>query len=207
MRPVLLLVPFALALLDAGCAMRDARRADTGTTTVVLLTDDDGTTGAARVSNAQGAIDLTRARETTDVGTGRAPSATRIMDDGEVQQVFGAALAALPLPPVRIVLRFQFDSDDLTEESRAVLPALVRQVRERPSPEVVVIGHTDTIGASDLNQQLGQRRADTVRRVLVDAGVSPDVIESRSHGEADPIVRTGDETSQPANRRVEITLR
>jgi outer membrane protein OmpA-like peptidoglycan-associated protein len=197
----------ALAVLQAGCAMRESRRANAGSTTVVLLTDDDGTTGAARVSSAQGAVDLTKARETADIASGRSSSPTRIMGDPEVQQRFGDALSALPLPALRIVLRFQFDSDDLTEESRAAVPALVRQVRERPSPEVVVIGHTDTVGTSDLNQQLGQRRADSVRRILVDAGVSPDLIEARSHGEADPVVRTGDETSQPANRRVEITLR
>jgi outer membrane protein OmpA-like peptidoglycan-associated protein len=196
----------AFGVLHVGCAARDARR-DPGQTTVVLLTNEDGTTGSARVSNASGAAALAKPREAADVAAGQAPQPTRIMDDAEVQKVFGDALAALPLPPLRVVLRFQFDSDSLTEESRKELPALVRQIRERPAPDVVVVGHTDTVGDGDLNQQLGQRRADAVRRILVDAGVNSDLIESRSHGEADPQVRTPDETPEPANRRVEITLR
>jgi outer membrane protein OmpA-like peptidoglycan-associated protein len=197
----------AVGLLQAACSLRDSRPSPTGQTTVVLLTDDNGTTGVARISNPVGRAELTKPRETADILATQAPGRIRIMDDREVQQVFGAALTALPLPPVRVVLQFQFDSEELTTQSRAELPALVRQVRDRPAPEVVVIGHTDTVGASDLNLQLGQRRADSVRRILVDAGVTSDFIETRSHGEADPAVRTRDETSEPANRRVEITLR
>lgn len=195
-----------LGLLHTGCAAR-AGRNEPGRTTVVLLTDENGTTGQARVSAAAAAVDLARPREATDVAIKQRPAAPRTMDDAEVQQRFGEALGALPLPPLRIVLRFLFDSDELTGASRDELPALIRQIRERPAPDVVVVGHTDTTGTGELNLELGQRRADAVRRILIDAGVSPDVIESRSHGEADPLVRTRDETPEPANRRVEITLR
>jgi outer membrane protein OmpA-like peptidoglycan-associated protein len=205
MRTRLYLVPI-LALLQAGCLLREPRTA-TGETTVVLLTDDNGTTGQARVANPLGTAELTSARQATDVVAARAPSPTRTLDDRDVQQQFGAALSALPLPPLRVLLRFQFDSDELTSESREALPALVRQVRERPVPEVVVVGHTDTVGASDVNLQLGMRRAETVRRILVDAGVDPAFIEVTSHGEANLLVATRDNTSEPANRRVELTLR
>lgn len=196
----------ALGLLHTGCAAR-AGRNDPGRTTVVLLTDESGTTGQARVSAAAAAVDLARPREATDVAIKQRPAPPRIMDEAEVQQRFNDALGALPLPPLRVVLRFLFDSDELDATSRDELPALIRQIRERPAPDVVVVGHTDTVGTGELNLELGQRRANAVRRILVDAGVSPDVIESRSHGEADPLVRTGDETPEPANRRVEITLR
>jgi outer membrane protein OmpA-like peptidoglycan-associated protein len=195
-----------VGLLGAGCSLRQPRTAS-GETTVVLLTDDNGTTGQARVANPLGTAELTTARQATDVVAARAPSPARTLDDQEVQQAFGAALSALPLPPIRVLLRFQFDSDELTDESRAALPALVRQVRERPVPEVVVIGHTDTVGANDVNFQLGMRRAETVRRILVNAGVDPAFIETSSHGEANPLVATRDNTSEPNNRRVEITLR
>jgi outer membrane protein OmpA-like peptidoglycan-associated protein len=195
-----------LGLVSAGCSLRKPRTA-AGETTVVLLTDDNGTTGQARVSNPLGTAELTSARQATDVVAARGPSPIRTLDDQAVQQEFGAALSALPLPPIRVLLRFQFDSDELTDESRAALPALVRQVRERPVPEVVVVGHTDTVGANDVNLQLGMRRAETVRRILVDAGVDPAFIEATSHGEANPLVPTRDNTSEPNNRRVEITLR
>jgi outer membrane protein OmpA-like peptidoglycan-associated protein len=205
MRTLLHLVLVA-CLLAAACSLRKPRT-ESGDTTVVLLTNDDGTTGQARVSNPLGTAELTTARQATDVVATRAPSPARALNDQEVQQAFGTALSALPLPPIRILLRFQFDSDELTDESRAALPALVRQVRERPQPEVVVVGHTDTVGANDLNLQLGMRRAESVRRILVGAGVDAMLIEVTSHGEVNPLVPTPDNTSEPNNRRVEITLR
>jgi outer membrane protein OmpA-like peptidoglycan-associated protein len=203
----ILLAMLAVGLMQSACSLRGSRAAATSETTVVLLTDDNGTTGVARISSPAGTTELSKPRETTVVIEKQAPGARRVMDDFEVDKVFGAALAAMPPPPLRVVLRFQFDSEDLTAQSRAELPELVRQVRDRPAPEVVVIGHTDTVGASAVNRQLGQRRADSVRRILVDAGINPDFIETLSHGEADLAVRTGDEISEPANRRVEITLR
>jgi outer membrane protein OmpA-like peptidoglycan-associated protein len=72
---------------------------------------------------------------------------------------------------------------------------------------VAVIGHTDTVGPAEVNRQLGLRRASAVRRLLVDAGLDAAFIEATSHGEADPATPTGDETSEPANRRVEIIVR
>lgn len=199
----------ALGLLQAGCAARAAARAQPAQTTVILLSDDDGTTGAARVSTpaGAGAVDLDGALEATDVARGQAPAPARVASDTEVQRLFGDAFAALPLAPVRVVLRFEFDSDELTAASRAELPALITQIRGRPAPEVIVVGHTDTVGNPDGNIALGLRRAEAVRRILIDAGVSADLIEVRSHGEADPLVTTADETPEPANRRVELTLR
>lgn len=196
----------ALALATAGCANRQPRTAP-GETQVVLLADDNGTTGQARVSNPLGSAELVSARQSTSVLVAAAPSPATELTEQDVDTVFGSALTSLPLPPIHVVLRFQFNSDDLTDESRAALPELVSQVRQRPAPELLVIGHTDTVGAGNVNQQLGLKRAEAVRRILVDAGVDAAFIETTSHGEANPIVRTPDDTAEPANRRVEITLR
>ena len=204
---ILLPALLALGLLHTGCALRGSRSGADRQTLVVLLPDDDGATGRARVGNRHGAADLAAVRQATDVADGRAPSPVRLLGERDVEQIFDEAISALPLPPLRMVLRFQFDSDDLVEESRLGLAALVDRVRDRPAPEVVVIGHTDTIGSRDLNRALGLRRAVAVRRALVNAGVDDRFIEATSHGEADPLVRTPDETSEPANRRVEVTIR
>jgi outer membrane protein OmpA-like peptidoglycan-associated protein len=197
----------ALGLLHTACSLRGPRTSSDGETVVVILPDENGTTGRATVSNPLGAADLVAERQATSVIAGAAPSQPRMLDDRDVRQMFGTALSTLPLPPLRVVLRFQFDSDDLTNESRAALPSLVRQARERPAPDVVVVGHTDTVGSNEVNRQLGLRRAEAVRRVLVEAGLDPSYIVTTSHGEADPAVSTRDNTSEPANRRVEITLR
>ena len=84
---------------------------------------------------------------------------------------------------------------------------MLQRVRERPVPEVAVVGHTDTTGDPASNLKLGLRRADAVRRLLIEAGVDGALVETSSHGEADPLVLTPDGTAEPANRRVDIELR
>jgi outer membrane protein OmpA-like peptidoglycan-associated protein len=74
-------------------------------------------------------------------------------------------------------------------------------------PEVVVVGHTDTTGTPAGNFDLGMKRGITVRALLVQAGLDPSAVEVTSHGEAVLLVKTADETYEPRNRRVEITIR
>ena len=50
-------------------------------------------------------------------------------------------------------------------------------------------------------------RANAIRSLLVDVGIDPSLVEASSHGEADLLIKTADEVSEPANRRVEITVR
>ncbi len=121
--------------------------------------------------------------------------------------MFGDALAALPPAPKSFTLYFQFDSDELTPDARALLPEILRIVKERPVPDVVAIGHTDTTGSAASNYQLGLRRAARVRDLLVEAGLDAALIAVTSAGEGEPLIRTPDETPEPRNRRVEIAVR
>lgn len=75
------------------------------------------------------------------------------------------------------------------------------------APEVSVIGHTDTTGPAALNAALGLQRAMAIRDLLVEAGLAADLIDVVSHGEADLLVPTPDDTAEPRNRRVEVTVR
>ena len=109
--------------------------------------------------------------------------------------------------PQHFILFFRFESDELTDESRAVLPQVLRAVKNRPVPEVAVVGHTDTMGTAASNIELGLRRANAIRSVLIDAGVDAALIEATSHGEADLLVKTTDEVPEPRNRRVDITVK
>jgi outer membrane protein OmpA-like peptidoglycan-associated protein len=129
------------------------------------------------------------------------------MNAAEVQRIFGDALSVLPLASQHFNLYFLFDSDELTVESRVLIPTILEAVRGRPAPDVAVVGHTDTMGNSATNYQLGLRRATTVRNLLVAAGFDTAFVEVESHGEADLLIPTRDETMEPRNRRVEITVR
>jgi outer membrane protein OmpA-like peptidoglycan-associated protein len=177
-------------------------------TLIVLLPDSEtGTTGRAIVSNEFGSADLATPRAATRVTADGSPGPLVTLSEADVRRVFGAALAALPPDARHFILHFQFQSDALTDESTALVPEILRAVKGLAVPEVVVVGHTDTMGDPRANLALGLKRAISVRERLVEAGLSPSTIEVTSHGEVDLLVKTPDNTPEPRNRRVEITVR
>lgn len=195
------LILSALALCGTACATKSGA-------VVVLLPDPETTTvGRASVENTSGAVDLVAARHATRVRTNERPTAVNTMSDAEVQRMFGEALAALPPPPRRFVLNFRFESDELTDQARTLLPDVLQLVRDRPLANVVVTGHTDTMGTPQANYELGLKRASAVRNLLIRAGLDPARIDVSSLGETDPLVRTADGTAEPRNRRVDIAVR
>lgn len=190
-----------VALSGSACAAK-------GRALVVLLPDPEvAIVGRANVENKSGAVDLASARDTTRVRGNARPSAVTTMSEAEVQAIFGEALAALPPPARRFVLNFRFESDDLTDQSRKLLPEILRVVRGHPFASVVVTGHTDTTGTHQANYALGLKRASTIRNLLIAAGLDAAQIEVSSLGETDPFVRTPDGTAEPRNRRVDISVR
>jgi outer membrane protein OmpA-like peptidoglycan-associated protein len=74
-------------------------------------------------------------------------------------------------------------------------------------PEVAIVGHTDTLGDAAANVALGLKRASSVQRLLVDAGLDASIVDVTSHGESDPVVKTPNNIAEPRNRRVEIVVR
>jgi outer membrane protein OmpA-like peptidoglycan-associated protein len=174
---------------------------------IVLLSDADGTVGRAVVSTPSGTVDLGVSGASTTISATQAPSSVAVISDSDVQQVFGEALSALPPPPLRFTFYFEFQTEELTPESRARVPMILEAVREYPVAEVIVVGHTDTTGSADKNVELGLKRATAVRELLLAARVATSAIEVRSHGEVDPALATADEVQEPLNRRVEVTVR
>jgi outer membrane protein OmpA-like peptidoglycan-associated protein len=199
-------------LLAAGCGLkRAAHKGPTGppeTTLIALLPDpESGVTGHARVTNEFGAANLAKPRASTQVKSDGPPGAVSTLSEADVTRLFGAALAALPPEPKHFTLYFKFESDALTDESSLMVPEILAAVTRLAVPEVVVIGHTDTLGDRKANKALGLKRALSVKGVLVDAGIAPALIEVASHGEADLLVKTRNNRAEPRNRRVEISVR
>jgi len=208
-RPVAVLMAMSVAGLVWSCGPRQIRTPQrAGQDLVVLLPDPDtGEVGRATASNASGTANLAAARESTIVSANQPPTPVTVMSEAEVKRVFGDALAALPPPAHSFTLFFRFDSEELTAESRALVPDILRAIRERPVPDVVAVGHTDTTGVSAMNFELGLKRANTVRDLLVETGLDASAVEVISHGESDLLVPTADEVAEPRNRRVEIAVR
>jgi outer membrane protein OmpA-like peptidoglycan-associated protein len=203
-----------LAVFTAACASTKTAQAPetpkprAGQDLVVLLGDPStGVAGRASVSNPHGRVELDQARERTLVGDGAAPTEPVVLSERDAERLFGEVLESLPPEPRHFTLYFRFESEELTDESRQLVQEVVREVKTRPVPDVVAVGHTDTTGAARGNVQLGLRRANAVRTILVDAGLSRSAVSVTSHGEAELLVRTADGVSEPRNRRVEITVR
>ena len=174
----------------------------------VLVPDPDGKTGEIIVANKGGSQVLARPREATEVRDANvAPAEPFLMEESQIQEIFGAALAAQPERPVRFNLYFKTGSTDLTEESERALREILETVNARTSPEISIIGHTDRVGQREQNYRLGLDRAQRIKEVLISRGVSSPLIEIGSHGEDNPLIATEDEISEPRNRRVEVTVR
>jgi len=175
---------------------------------IALLPDPETqVTGRIVVHNEFGAIDLSTPRASIHATGTAAPGPMTTLSDDEVQRLFGAAMAALPPAPRHFILQFKFESDTLTDESAALVPAILDAVKALAVPEVMIVGHTDTMGEKKSNIALGLRRAMRVRSILVEAGLPTATVDVTSHGEADLAVKTRDNTPEPRNRRVEITVR
>ncbi|WP_380163919.1 OmpA family protein [Jannaschia sp. R86511] len=103
---------------------------------------------------------------------------------------------------------FAFDSADLSQEAVARLDELAQELLERAAPgELAIVGHTDDNGPDDYNQELSQRRAQSVADVLQPALADAEldlVVEGR--GEAEPVADNSTEEGQQLNRRVTVSF-
>lgn len=171
-----------------------------------VLPDRDGKTGQMVVTPRQGKpITLDQANGSAMVRGGEAfatkPSAA------ELKEMFKEALDAQPMAPARFLLYFVEGGDTLTPESRRELENVLAEIKKRPAPDLIVVGHTDRVGTVADNDRLALRRAEKVRAQLVAQGIAADSVEASGRGEREPLVATADEVAEARNRRVEILVR
>ncbi len=172
---------------------------------VVLLPEADGRPTAVVVRDAQGETLLDQPFAAVKRRAGS--SSVYQSSAAEVEEKFGAALAAQPPRPKSFTLYFAAGAETLTPESAAELAAIKREITGRPASEVMVIGHTDSVGSLEANDALSLKRAAVVREILIAAGVPAEKIEIAGRGERELLLKSGDEVAEPKNRRVEISVR
>ncbi len=171
----------------------------------VVLPNADGSAGAITVSDGGNSVLLDKPYAAGEVKGGKVAETNS--DPAQVQEVFGSALAAQPILPAHFRLYFLKDSDVLTPESQEHYKSVFEDIKRRPVYEVEVIGYTDTLGTQPHNQQLSLKRASAIRDQLVHDGLNANSISIAGRGELDPLIPTGQNVSEPRNRRVEITVR
>jgi outer membrane protein OmpA-like peptidoglycan-associated protein len=170
----------------------------------VVLPNPDGTAGSVTVEGGGKSIVLDKPYAAGEVRGGTAEAATT--DAGQVNQEFGAALHARPILPAHFRLYFISDSDALTPDSQKSYQNVFEDIKRRTVYQVEVTGHTDTLGDKTYNQGLSLQRANAIRDQLVKDGLTGGAITTAGRGQLDLAVPEPPNTSQPLNRRVEITV-
>jgi outer membrane protein OmpA-like peptidoglycan-associated protein len=187
-------------LIISGCATVKDR--------VVLVQDTDGKVGRLSVTTDGGTKMLTVPNTMVEVAElEKSPSDPREIDQNQIDSMFAYSIKAIPQEPISFLLYFLSGSNEITAESKSHIPEILSVVNKREFYEISIIGHTDTTGDDEYNLKLSAARAEVVRDTLISQGIRSDQIELRYHGKRDPLVRTGDNVSEPRNRRVEVIVK
>jgi len=101
---------------------------------------------------------------------------------------------------------FDFDSALLTGPATQRLMGKADYLRQHADVTVTVEGHCDARGTEAYNMALGQRRAEAVKRFLLELGIRPERVETISYGEEQPAVPGADESAWAKNRRAEFLI-
>ncbi len=172
---------------------------------VVLLPETGGRGSAVAVTHGDKQVILDQPYAAArDGSTGLTTYTT---NEAEVKARWADALAVQPARAETFTLYFVEGKDVLTDESRRQVDKTLAEIAQRPVPDVLVVGHADTVGSHVSNDALAQQRADYVRAELISLGVPPANVQAIARGKRAPLVPTADGVAEPRNRRVEIIVR
>ena len=102
-------------------------------------------------------------------------------------------------------LLFDFDSDRIRGEARRNLDELARSLDKYPDTDLLIVGHTDAVGADQYNMGLSERRADSAARYIESQGVRTG-IRTVGRGKREPVASNESHYGRQKNRRVEVAI-
>jgi outer membrane protein OmpA-like peptidoglycan-associated protein len=115
-----------------------------------------------------------------------------------------------PRPVVELTFEdvyFDFDRSSLRPEALRLLDDAVAKLQANPDKNIVIEGHTCSIGTAEYNLALGSRRATSVRDYLLSRGIAASRMETRSYGEERPKFDNTREETRRLNRRAALIVR
>jgi len=99
---------------------------------------------------------------------------------------------------------FDLDSAQIRSESFAVLDDMVAVLQTEADWMLTIEGHTDSSGTAAHNQDLSQKRAESVKAYLVKAGIAAGRLTCKGLGQSRPLADNATELGRAQNRRVEL---
>jgi outer membrane protein OmpA-like peptidoglycan-associated protein len=102
-------------------------------------------------------------------------------------------------------IHFGFNSAEILPGSEVVLNQIAKVLQENPKMELIIEGHTDNVGGAKFNLELSRKRAEAVKRWLVDkAGIGEVRLTTVGYGLSRSIADNSTEEGRAKNRRVEL---
>ncbi len=101
---------------------------------------------------------------------------------------------------------FDFNKAELKPGSERNVQKIADFLQEYPDRKALIEGFTDSTGSDSYNLALSERRAESVRRFLIDQGISANRIAARGYGKANPVASNATAATRQLNRRVEIVI-
>ena len=101
---------------------------------------------------------------------------------------------------------FAFNKAELSAQAAPRLDKLASFLKQFPDRKLLIEGYTDSVGSDSYNQDLSERRAQSVRDALVQRGVDTSRITARGYGKAHPVADNASPEGRAMNRRVEIVI-
>lgn len=111
--------------------------------------------------------------------------------------------------PKDLLIYFDFDKAILRSdpETETRIGDFKAWLEKYPSSMISVTGHSDFIGTAEYNFELGQKRAEAVKKILADKGIPPEKIFIESQGEDDPVASHITSEGRAKNRRTVISIK
>jgi len=101
-------------------------------------------------------------------------------------------------------INFDFDKADIKPESQPIIEQIVKLLKNNPSVNLTVEGHTDNIGTPVYNKQLSEARAKSVVGALTVQGIEAQRLKAAGYGRDKPIADNSTDDGRAKNRRVEL---
>lgn len=101
---------------------------------------------------------------------------------------------------------FPFNSTEILPAGKENLQQLAKSLENYPNSDVLIVGHTDSVGTDAYNQDLSQRRSQAASAYLQSLGVPASRLQTQGRGESEPIESNDTDAGRARNRRVEIAI-